>query len=151
MTDLSTLLTPKHGYLLRAFHDWLEDNDLTPYLMIDANCPDLVAPTQYAQDGRLVLCISYDATKDLRIANDGLSFSARFGGVSQNVWVPMNAVLALYAKELPEQIIMLSPDEYNLLAKNQPNSQQTDSTTHNNAQNTQSTKTKKANHLKIIK
>lgn len=98
-----------------------------------------------------MLCISYDATKDLRIANDGLSFSARFGGVSQNVWVPMNAVLALYAKELPEQIIMLSPDEYNLFAKNQPNSQQTDNTTHNNAQNTQNTKTKKANHLKIIK
>lgn len=104
--------TPKHPYLLRAFHEWLEDNQLTPYLMIDANHADIVAPTQYAQDGKLVLNISYSATKDLFIDNEGISFSARFGGVSQDIWLPMSSLLALYAKEDTMQAIAFDPNDY---------------------------------------
>lgn len=110
MTD--TTYTPKHPYLLRAFHEWLEDNQLTPHLMINAHHDDIIAPTEYAHDGKLVLNISYDATKDLLIDNDAISFSARFGGISKDIWLPMVAVLALYAKEDPSQIIVFDPSEY---------------------------------------
>ncbi len=55
------MITPKRPYLIRAFHEWMQDNDYTPYLMIDATHNDLHAPLQYAQDGRLVLAASYQS------------------------------------------------------------------------------------------
>lgn len=105
-------LTPKTPYLLRAMHQWLEDNAFTPYLMIDVNAPNVVAPKEYAQDGKLVLAISYNATGDLVIGDDGLSFKARFGGVPRDIWIPMNAVLAIYAKEDPMHGMPFDPNEY---------------------------------------
>lgn len=70
------MITPKRPYLIRAFHEWMQDNDYTPYLMIDATHNDLHAPLQYAQDGRLVLAVSYQATHNLQIDNDAISFAA---------------------------------------------------------------------------
>ncbi|MFA9485557.1 MULTISPECIES: stringent starvation protein B [unclassified Moraxella] len=104
--------TPKRPHLVRALHEWMEDNDLTAYLLIDATHPDLVAPLEYAIDGRLVLAASYQATKDLCIDNDVVSFSARFGGVSQNLWIPMAAVIGIYAKENPNEGLFFDPNEY---------------------------------------
>lgn len=72
---------PKRPYFIRAMHEWLSDNSYTPYLMVDTNIPNLLAPTEYAQDGKLVLAISYQATHNLLIDNDSISFAARFGGV----------------------------------------------------------------------
>lgn len=106
------MITPKRPYLIRAFHEWMQDNDYTPYLMIDATHNDLHAPLQYAQDGRLVLAVSYQATHNLQIDNDAISFAARFGGVSEEVWIPMAAVMAIYAKEDPEHGIFFDPSEY---------------------------------------
>lgn len=106
------MITPKRPYLIRAFHEWMQDNDYTPYLMIDATHNDLHAPLQYAQDGRLVLAASYQATHNLQIDNDAISFAARFGGVSEEVWIPMAAVMAIYAKEDPEHGIFFDPSEY---------------------------------------
>lgn len=106
------MITPKRPYLIRAFHEWMQDNDFTPYLMIDATHEDLHAPVQYAQEGRLVLAASYQATHNLQIDNDAISFAARFGGVSEDVWIPMAAVMAIYAKEDPEHGIFFDPSEY---------------------------------------
>ncbi|OOR91080.1 ClpXP protease specificity-enhancing factor [Moraxella caviae] len=105
-------MTPTRPYFIRALHEWLEDNDLTAYLMVDATHPDLHAPTEYAQDGRLVLAASYQATKDLHIDNDAISFAARFNGVSQDIWIPMAAVLGIYAKEDPSRALFFDPSEY---------------------------------------
>lgn len=105
-------MTPKRPYLIRAMHEWLEDNDLTAYVMIDATHADVVAPLEYAQEGRLVLVISYAATKDLHIDNQAMSFAGRFGGVSQDVWVPIQAVMGIYAKEDPSQGFFFDPSEY---------------------------------------
>lgn len=104
--------TPKRPYLVRAMHEWLEDNELTAYLMVDANHPDIAAPLEYATDGRLVLAASYQATKDLHIDNESISFAARFGGISQDVWIPMAAVLGIYAKEDPSEGFFFDPSEY---------------------------------------
>lgn len=104
--------TPKRPYLIRAMHEWIEDNKLTAYIMIDATHADVVAPLDFATDGRLVLAVSYQATKDLRIDNAAISFAARFGGVSQDVWIPMAAVLGIYAKEDPNEGFFFDPAEY---------------------------------------
>lgn len=106
------MLPPKRPYFIRALHEWLSDNNFTPYLMVDATHSDLIAPLEYAQDGRLVLSISYAATKDLFIDNDGISFAARFGGVSRDIFVPMPAVMGLFAKEAQEHALFFDPSEY---------------------------------------
>lgn len=105
-------MTPKRPYIVRAFHEWIEDNNFTPYLMIDATHDDVVAPLEYAQDGRLVLAASYQATHNLQIHNDAISFTARFGGVSSDIWIPMTALMAIYAKEDPKHGAFFDPAEY---------------------------------------
>ncbi len=105
-------MTPKRPYLLRAMHEWLSDNELTPYLMVDTKHPDIVAPIEYAQDNVLVLNVGYAATKGLLIDNDYVSFSARFGGLAQEVWLPMACVQGIYAKEDHTHGLFFDPAEY---------------------------------------
>lgn len=105
-------MTPKRPYIIRAMHEWIEDNDYTAYLLVDAAHAELVAPLEYAIDERLVLAISYAATQNLHIDNDAISFEARFGGVSHKLWIPMQAVMAIYPKENSEQITFFDPSEY---------------------------------------
>lgn len=95
MSDLS----PRRPYLLRAFYEWLLDNDLTPHLVVDISLPDVQVPLEYARDGQIVLNIAPRAVGNLQLTNDAVSFSARFGGVPRQVYVPMAAVLAIYARE----------------------------------------------------
>lgn len=104
--------TPTRPYMIRAIHDWFEDNDLTAHILVDATHSELVAPTEYAQEGILALSISYRATGNLTIGNDGISFSARFNGVSQDLWIPIDSVLALRAKEDPSVLFPFNPNEY---------------------------------------
>lgn len=106
------MFNPKRPYFIRAMHEWIEDNGLTTYIMVDTSSKNLIAPIQYAQEGRLVLAISYQATKDLMIDNTAISFSGRFGGIAQDVWVPISAVLGIYAKEEPEHGLFFDPNEY---------------------------------------
>ncbi len=89
----------KRPYLIRAMHEWMTDNGLTPYVVVDASAEGLVVPEQYISDGRIVLNVSYSATRDLDLAADRLSFEARFRGVAQRVDVPSSAVIGIYAQE----------------------------------------------------
>jgi stringent starvation protein B len=92
-------MTPNRPYLVRGLYDWTCDNYLTPYLLVDATGDDLSIPFEFVEDGKIVLNISPNAVRDLDIGNDYISFKARFSGQSMNVYFPMNAVLAIYAKE----------------------------------------------------
>lgn len=92
-------LSPRRPYLLRAFYEWLLDNDLTPHVVVDISLPDVQVPLEYARDGQIVLNIAPRAVGNLELTNDSVSFSARFGGVPRQVYVPMAAVLAIYARE----------------------------------------------------
>ena len=85
-------------YMLRAIHEWCVDNNLTPHLFVAVNSQTRV-PMAYVKDGEIVLNINYGATKDLHIDNESVVFSARFGGVSQNIYVPMSAVKGIFARE----------------------------------------------------
>jgi len=92
-------MTSNRPYLLRALYEWISDNGLTPYLLVDATHDGVRVPPGAAKDGRVVLNIAARAVSRLDIAADHIGFLARFGGVSQSVHVPMAAVLAIYAQE----------------------------------------------------
>ncbi|MFM2482944.1 ClpXP protease specificity-enhancing factor [Celerinatantimonas sp. YJH-8] len=96
--DMSDM-TPNRPYLLRAFYDWLLDNQLTPHLVVDATRPDVEVPQQFVQNGQIVLNISPTAVGQFQMGMDDVSFNARFSGVPHQVYVPMSAVLAIYARE----------------------------------------------------
>lgn len=107
----TTSITPTRPYMVRALYQWIEDNDLTPYLMVDATAENVQIPTEHVQDGRIVLNIASRATGNMSMENDYIHFSARFGGVSQDIWVPLTAVLGIYAKE-NSQGMFFDPNEY---------------------------------------
>jgi stringent starvation protein B len=92
-------MTSHRPYLLRALNEWITDNGMTPHLLVDANAPGVQVPQQAVHEGRVVLNIAPRAVAQLLIDNDAVSFTARFGGVSHPVMVPVNAVLAIYARE----------------------------------------------------
>lgn len=92
-------MTPRRPYLLRAFYDWLLDNQLTPHLVVNVMLPGVQVPMEFARDGQIVLNIAPRAVGNLQLGDDAVSFNARFGGVPRQVRVPMAAVLAIYARE----------------------------------------------------
>lgn len=95
MSDMS----PRRPYLLRAFYEWLIDNQLTPHLVVDVTRPDVSVPMEFARDGQIVLNVAPRAVGNLELGNEGVSFNARFGGVPRQVSVPMAAIIAIYARE----------------------------------------------------
>ena len=106
--------TSTKPYLIRALYEWCLDNGYTPYLAIWVNEHTRV-PQQFVQNDEIVLSISQSATKDLIIDNEWISFHARFGGVAQEVWVPVNHVMSIFAKETGEgmgfEVIPYTPTE----------------------------------------
>jgi stringent starvation protein B len=92
-------MTSNRPYLVRAMYQWVSDNGLTPYLLVDARLPGVQVPPASVKDGQIVLNIAMRAVSDLDLGNDRIIFMARFGGVSQQVSVPLGAVLAIYAQE----------------------------------------------------
>nr|VFJ45333.1 MAG: stringent starvation protein B [Candidatus Kentron sp. FW]VFJ62106.1 MAG: stringent starvation protein B [Candidatus Kentron sp. FW] len=86
-------------YLIRAMHEWIVDNGWTPYILVDANAEGTSVPAGYSKDGEIVLNLSYTATKNLSLGNEEIGFNGRFNGVPTIVSIPINAVLAIYAKE----------------------------------------------------
>lgn len=85
-------------YLLRAIYEWCTDNGFTPYLAVLVDAQTRV-PMQFVKNGEIVLNISFDATSALKMDNDRVHFSARFGGVSREISVPVENVIAIYARE----------------------------------------------------
>lgn len=111
MSEQELNLTPTRPYLARAIYEWICDNNLTPYMLVDATKPHTDVPQQFINDGQIVLNIVPHAVHMLNIGNEAVTFSARFGGVSRDIYVPMNAILGLYAKE-NGQGLFFDPDEY---------------------------------------
>ena len=103
------MVTSSRPYLIRALYEWLVDNQLTPYLLVDALRDDVMVPEAYVEDGRIVLNVSPTAVRDLQLGNEAISFSARFGGQAQEIFVPPEAVLGVYARENGQG--MLFPEE----------------------------------------
>jgi stringent starvation protein B len=92
-------MTPSRPYLLRAFYDWLLDNDMTPHLLVNSEVPHVQVPRQFVQDGQIVLNIAPQAVMSFAMGKESLSFNARFGGVPFQVYIPMAAIIAIHARE----------------------------------------------------
>lgn len=92
-------MTPLRPHLLRATYDWIVENGLTPYLLVDTETDDVVVPLQFVQDGKIVLNVRPEAVQNLSMGNTDVSFNARFGGQPMRVEFPVSAALAIYAKE----------------------------------------------------
>jgi len=92
-------MTSNKPYLIRALYEWLVDNDATPHIMVDTTNSDVKIPSGIDKDGQVVLNIAARAVQGLEISNAYISFSARFGGVSQNIFIPIAAVMAIYSME----------------------------------------------------
>lgn len=86
-------------YLIRAIYEWVVDNTLTPYLMVDATQPNVAVPERFVEDGSIILNVAPQAVGNLRLGNDAIEFDARFSGVAQHIYVPVMAVQAVYAQE----------------------------------------------------
>ena len=93
MSDIST-----KPYMLRAIYEWCTDSGFTPYLAVKVDASTTV-PMEYVKKGEIVLNISFGATSGLKMENDAIRFNARFGGVSREIYVPVQNVLAIYANE----------------------------------------------------
>ena len=102
-------MTSNRPYLLRALNEWICDNGMTPHLLVDAAGEGVQVPASAVKDGRVVLNIAPRAVAKLVLDNRQVRFMARFGGVSQAVIVPMPAVLAIYAQETGQG--MMLPDD----------------------------------------
>lgn len=92
-------MTPSRPYLIRALHEWISDNDMTPYILVDAEQEGVSAPDQFVENGKIVFNISHRATQKLAMGNELLAFEARFSGSPMQISVPVPAVLAIYARE----------------------------------------------------
>lgn len=104
-------MTSSKPYLIRAIYEWIADNNLTPYIAVDTNIPNTLVPKEYIKDERIVLDISFESTKDLIINNDALEFTAKFGGISRNIYIPIPAVMLIYAQE-NNRGMAFTPDEF---------------------------------------
>ena len=102
-------MSSQKPYLIRAIHEWLLDNNCTPYVLVNTRLEGVQVPIDYVKDDRIVLNIAPDAVRELVIDNDWISFSARFAGKAMEVFVPVTAVQAIYGKENNEG--MFFPDE----------------------------------------
>jgi stringent starvation protein B len=99
------MVTSRRPYLLRAMHEWITDNQQTPHVVVDALLEGVEVPRQFVQNGKIILNISYSATNGLTLGNDLVRFHARFGSVTHDVMVPVQAVLGIYARETGQGMI----------------------------------------------
>jgi len=103
-------MTPSRPYIMRALYEWIVDNDCTPYVLVDAAVTDVMVPQQFVKDGQIVLNISPGAVMDLNIGNEAMAFNGRFGGVATDIYVPISAVVGIYARENGQGMVF-EPEE----------------------------------------
>ena len=89
----------KRPYLIRAMHEWMGDNSHTPHIVVDTSVDGVSVPVEHIKDGKIILNVSDSAAHNLKLTNDAVSFRARFSGAPFDVWVPIQSVLGIYARE----------------------------------------------------
>ncbi|QJR80255.1 ClpXP protease specificity-enhancing factor [Alteromonas pelagimontana] len=104
-------MTSNQPYLLRAFFDWIVDNQLTPYIVVDATNELANVPQEFVKDGQIVLNVSPAACVNFALDLESLSFQARFGGQPRVISMPCQAVLAIYARENGAGTVFAVEDE----------------------------------------
>lgn len=144
-------MTSTRPYLIRAFYDWIVDNDCTPHIVVNAEFLGTEVPREYIDSGQIVLNIAMSAVQALELSNETISFQARFGGIARSVNIPTNAVMAIYAKENGRGMVFTEED-------NNDNEEPPPPTTKINIKDSGASKGKKSersnsnrSHLTVIK
>ena len=148
-------MTSNQPYLFRAIYDWIIDNGATPYIVVDAMGELVRVPQQSIQNGQIVLNIAPRAVTNYMADEDAVSFSARFSGVSEHIYIPMQNILALYAAENGQGMVFshdheTAPDTEDSLDQEATLEVVPDATDDNSAEKSKPTKDGKS-HLKVIK
>lgn len=120
----------KRPYLIRAMHEWMGDNGHTPHIVVDASVDGVNVPREHVKDGKIILNISETAAHNLKLNNNAVSFRARFSGVPFDVWVPINSILGIYARETGQGMIFSHDSEPADEGASQPEVEQTRSRPH---------------------
>ena len=102
--------TSTRPYLIRALHDWCTDNGFTPYLAVFVDA-SVQVPMEYVKNNEIVLNVGFEATSGLKLGNDFVEFKARFGGVAREISVPVDHVIAIYARENGQGMAFPLPSE----------------------------------------
>lgn len=92
-------MTSTKPYIVRAFYDWISDNDLTPYIVVDATVFGVMVPMAFVSDDQIILNVSSSAVGAISMQGEQIEFSARFAGKLEHLVIPYGAVAAIYAKE----------------------------------------------------
>lgn len=108
-------MKPQRPYLLRALYEWIIESDETPYLLVDATVPGVSVPQAHVQDGQIVLNMSANAVRDLVMDDQFVMCSGRFSGQHFDLYLPMAAILAIYAKDTRQGMVF--PEEESLLTQ----------------------------------
>ena len=103
-------MTSSRPYLIRAMYQWIADNGMTPHLLVDVSIDGVQVPSEHVQNGKIILNIAPMAISNLVLGDADITFSARFSGQTMNLYLPIEAVLAVYAKE-NGQGMMFSEDD----------------------------------------
>lgn len=104
-------MTSSRPYLLRAIYEWIVDNNMTPYLLVDATAEAVQVPVEHVNNGKIILNISPTAVMGLELGADSVNFNARFGGKPMNIYAPIKAVLAIYSKENGRGMVFSEDDD----------------------------------------
>ena len=96
---MDKIMRSNRPYLLKAFYEWIVDSDCTPYIAVDAHHIGVEVPQQFVADGQIVLNIAPRAVSEFEMADDHLQFTTRFGGIPIDIYVPMGAIIGIYAQE----------------------------------------------------
>ena len=103
-------MTSSRPYLVRAMYQWITDNGMTPHLLVDVSIDGVQVPAEHVQNGKIILNVAPMAIGSLILGDEEITFSARFSGKSMSLYIPIEAVLAVYAKE-NGQGMMFSEDD----------------------------------------
>jgi len=153
-------MTSSKPYLFRATVEWIEDNGLTPHIVVDANMPGVVVPTEYVKDGEIVLNVSTSSIKLYVSDNEAFNFSASFSGKYMDIFLPMSSIKAVFARENQQGMFFnerITPESAETQDE-KPDAiagegfDSDSSISSDTVDNPQTKKpTKKASHLKVIK
>ncbi|QGM80635.1 ClpXP protease specificity-enhancing factor [Otariodibacter oris] len=139
-------MKPLRPYLYHAYYNWLVDNDHTPYLLVNADYPDVDVPTEFVREGKIILNVSPRSIGQYNVTDEFISFNARFQGMLRDIYVPFGAAEAIYAQETGDGVMFQAEPFYseeNYLARAKQDVVSEDKP--------KKVTKRKASHLKIVK
>ncbi|OOH91332.1 ClpXP protease specificity-enhancing factor [Pasteurellaceae bacterium 15-036681] len=104
-------MKPLRPYLYHAYYNWILDNDNTPYLLVDAEYPNVDVPIEFVRDGKIILNIAPRSIGQYVVTDEVISFGARFQGIPREIYIPFGAIEAIYAQETGDGV-MFQEEEY---------------------------------------